>query len=240
MLKTFSVDNFKVFQNKLTLELEADNYDFNPEVIENSCISKGIIYGVNGSGKSNLGLALFDIITHLTERQKLMLSNDLYLNMSNSNSVANFEYEFIFDGHDVVYKYSKNDAASLLNESLSIDNTEVIFFDFTNKTGFTKLEGTDTLNNSINSDCPISKIKFVNNNSILADNQRNRVFNKFIHFVDNMLLFYSLDSRGYEGFMNGTESISEGIINSGKLSDFQSFLNRIGIDYKLKEQEIDG
>lgn len=55
-----------------------------------------------------------------------------------------------------------------------------------------------------------------------------------------MLLFYSLDSRGYEGFMNGTESISEGIINSGKLSDFQSFLNRIGIDYKLKEQEIDG
>lgn len=127
-----------------------------------------------------------------------------------------------------------------MNESLSIDNTEVIFFDFTRKTGFTKLEGTDTLNNSINSDSPISRVKFVNNNSILADNEQNRVFNKFIHFVDNMLLFYSLDSRGYEGFMNGTESISEGIINSGKLSDFQSFLNRIGIDYKLKEQEIDG
>lgn len=240
MLKTFSVENFKVFHNKLTLELEANNYDFNPEVIENSCISKGIIYGVNGSGKSNLGLALFDIIIHLTERQKLMHSYDFYLNMSNSNSVANFEYEFIFDGHDVVYKYSKNDATFLLNESLSIDNTEVIFFDFTRKTGFTKLEGSDTLNNSINSDSPISRVKFVNNNSILADNEQNRVFNKFIHFVDNMLLFYSLDSRWYEGFMNGTESISEGIINSGKLSDFQSFLNRIGIDYKLKEQEIDG
>lgn len=189
MLKKFAVEKFKGFQNKLTLDLEADNYDFNPKVIENSCLSKGIIYGVNSSGKSNLGLALFDIITHLAERQKLMLSNDLYLNMSNSNSVANFEYEFIFDGHDVVYKYSKNDDASLLNESLSIDNTEVMFFDFTNKTGFTKLEGTDTLNNSINSDCPISKVKFVNNNSILADNQRNRVFNKFIHFVDNMLIY---------------------------------------------------
>lgn len=240
MLKKFSVENFKGFQNKLTLDLEADNYDFNPEVIKNSCISKGIIYGVNSSGKSNLGLALFDIIIHLTERQKLMHSYDFYLNMSNSSSVANFEYEFIFDGHDVIYKYSKNDADSLLNESLSIDNTEVIFFDFTSKTGFTKLEGTDTLNNSINSDSPISRVKFVNNNSILTDNEQNRVFNKFINFVDNMLLFYSLDSRGYEGFMNGTESISEGIINSGKLSDFQSFLNRIGIDYKLKEQEIDG
>lgn len=240
MLKKFTVENFKVFQNKLTLTFQADNYDFNSEVIKNNCISKGIIYGVNSSGKSNLGLAIFDIIIHLTERQKLMQSYDFYLNMSNRNSEANFEYEFIFDGHDVVYKYSKNDATFLLNESLSIDNTEVIFFDFTRKTGFTKLEGTDTLNNSINSDSPISRVKFVNNNSILADNEQNRVFNKFIHFVDNMLLFYSLDSRGYEGFMNGTESISEGIINSGKLSDFQSFLNRIGIDYKLKEQEIYG
>lgn len=240
MLKKFTVENFKGFQNILTLDLEADNYDFNPEVIENSCISKGIIYGVNSSGKSNLGLAIFDIIIHLAERQKLMHSYDFYLNMSNCNSVANFEYEYIFDGHDVVYKYSKNDATFLLSESLSIDNTEVIFFDFTRKTGFTKLEGTDTLNNSINSDSPIYRVKFVNNNSILADNEQNRVFNKFIHFVDNMLLFYSLDSREYEGFMNGTESISEGIINSGKLSDFQRFLNSIGIDYKLKQQEIDG
>lgn len=77
MLKKFTVENFKGFQNKLTLDLEADNYDFNPEVTENSCISKGIIYGVNSSGKSNLGFALFEIIIHLTERQKLMLSYDI-------------------------------------------------------------------------------------------------------------------------------------------------------------------
>lgn len=96
MLKTFSVENFKGFQNKLTLDLEADSYDFNQEVIENSCISKGIVYDVNGSGKSNLGLALFDIIIHITERQKLMHSYDFYLNMSNSSSAANFEYEWIF------------------------------------------------------------------------------------------------------------------------------------------------
>ena len=132
------------------------------------------------------------------------------------------------------------DTSTLLKESLSIDNCEVIFFYFTCKTGFTKLEDTDTLNNSINSDSPISRVKFVNNNSILADNEQNRVFNKFIHFVDNMHLFYSLASRGYEGFMNGTESISEWIINSGKLSDFQRILNSIGIDYKLKQQDIDG
>lgn len=110
MLKKFSVENFKGFHNKLTLDLKAGSYDFNSELIKNNCISKCIIYGVNSSGKSNLGLAIFDIIIHLTERPKLMHSYDFYLNMSNSNSEANFEYEFIFDGHDVVYKYSKNDA----------------------------------------------------------------------------------------------------------------------------------
>lgn len=76
MLKKFTVENFKGFQNKLTLDLEADNYGFNPEVTENSCISKEIIYGVNSSGKSNLGLALLDII--ITERQKLMHRYDFY------------------------------------------------------------------------------------------------------------------------------------------------------------------
>lgn len=85
--------------------------------------------------------------------------------MCNSSSAANFEYEFNIDGHEVVYKYSKRDTSTLLNESLSIDNCEVIFFYFTSKTVFTKLEGTDTLNNSINSDSTISRVKFVNNNS---------------------------------------------------------------------------
>lgn len=55
-----------------------------------------------------------------------------------------------------------------------------------------------------------------------------------------MLLFYSLDSRGYEGFMNGSESIAEGIVNSGKVKDFQEFLKENNIDYELYGCEVDG
>ena len=39
-------------------------------------------------------------------------------------------------------------------------------------------------------------MKYVNSNSILSDNVQNQVFKKFIDFVERMLLFYSLDSRG--------------------------------------------
>lgn len=76
-------------------------------------------------------------------------------------------------------------------------------------------------------------MKYVNNNSILTDTEENHVFKKFINFVDHMLLFYSLDSRGYEGFMNGSESIAEGIVNSGKVKDFENFMRENGIEYNI-------
>lgn len=160
--------------------------------------------------------------------------------MSGRKSFAEFEYTFVFDGHEVVYKYSKMDVNSLKSESLSIDGKEVIFFDFLTRDGFTLLEGSDTLNASIRNESPISRVKYVNSNSILSDNVQNQVFKKFIDFVERMLLFYSLDSRGYEGFMNGSESIAEGIVNSGKVKDFQEFLKENDIDYELYGCEVDG
>lgn len=123
---------------------------------------------------------------------------------------------------------------------MSIDGKEVIYYDFLSRDGFTVLEGSDRLNASIKNESPISRVKYVNNNSILTDTEENQVFKKFINFVDHMLLFYSLDSRGYEGFMNGSESIAEGIVNSGKVKDFENFLRKNGIGYNLYDCEVDG
>lgn len=241
MLKKFSVENFKGFKEKITLDIGSpNNYNFNSELIEKGCVTKGIIYGINSCGKSNLGLAIFDLITHLTEKEKLLRSYDFYLNMSGRKSFAEFEYTFVFDNHEVIYHYCKTDVNTLKMESLSIDGKEVIYYDFLSRDGFTLLEGSDTLNASIKNESPISRVKYVNNNSILTDTEENQVFKKFINFVDHMLLFYSLDSRGYEGFMNGSESIAEGIVNSGKVMDFENFLRENGIEYNLYDCEVDG
>ncbi len=241
MLKRFNVENFKGFKDKITLDIGSpSNYSFNSEIIENGCVTKGILYGINSCGKSNLGLAIFDIIIHLTEKQKLLQAYDFYLNMNGRKSFADFEYVFAFDDHEVMYKYQKTDANTLQCESLSIDGREVIYYDFVKREGFTLLEGSDTLNASIKNESPISRVKYVNSNSILSDNIENQVFEKFIDFVNRMLLFYSLDSRGYEGFINGSEGIAEGIVNSGKIKDFQEFLKENDIIYDLYSCEVDG
>ena len=241
MLKKFSVENFKGFKDKLAFDIGyPSNYGFNSEIIENGCVTKGIIYGINSCGKSNLGLAIFDIIIHLTEKNKLLRSYDLYLNMSGRKSFAEFEYVFAFDGHEVIYRYKKSSVDTLQEESLFIDEKEVVYYDFVKGEGFTCLEGSETLNATIRSNSPISRVKYVNSNSILADNTENQVFKKFINFVDRMLLFYSLDNRGYEGFMNGSESVAEGIVNSGKVEEFKEFLKENDIVYDLYPCEVDG
>lgn len=240
MLKKFSVENFKGFKGKITLDLGAPcNYGFNTEIIENGCVTKGVIYGINGSGKSNLGIAIFDIITHLTDKHKMVRNYDYYLNLSGRKAYAEFEYLFLFDGHEVKYWYSKTSVETLKEERLFIDDKEVIYYDFVDNDGFTILEGSETLNASIKSESTISRVKYVNSNSILADNEQNATFKKFMDFVDRMLLFYSLDDKGFEGFMDASEGVGEGIIRAGKVQEFQEFLNENDIHYNLYVKESD-
>lgn len=241
MLKRFSVENFKNFREKITFDFSSPyNYGFNTEMISGGCITKGIIYGINSSGKSNMGLALFDIICHMTDKERLTKSYVYYLNMDSLKSFAEFEYVFQFRGKELIYHYGKKSIDALTFEKLMIDGKEVLCYDYQNNEGYTSLEGAETLNNTITIESPISRVKYVSNNAILIDNEINKVFGDFISYVNRMLLFYSLDQRGYQGFMVGVESMAKGIIESGHLKSFEEFLSENGIFYQLQEAEVDG
>ena len=241
MLKRFSVSNFKNFKNKVTLDLGKPlNYEFNQEVIQNGCVSKAIVLGINGSGKSNLGLALFDIIWHLTDKEKLILKYNPYINLDSKKGTTEFEYDFVFRGKNLQYRYAKKNPIELVFESLTIDGEEVVNYDYRDNTGFTTLKGAETLN-LISSQNRISRVKYLKSNAILVENDINNiVFYEFMDFVDNMLLFYSLDERGYQGFSVGADSNTQGIIRAGKTKEFEEFLKENKINYNLIEKEING
>ena len=243
MLTRFSVENFKRFKGKITLDLSNPGpYDFNSEVIANpeKVISKAIIYGKNGAGKSSLGLAIFDIILHLTDNEKNIQDYDPYYCLENEyNSITKFEYVFRFDSSEVIYKYNKIGLDKLIEERLTINDKEVLYYDFKNHDGFVSLKGTETLRFKVG-DNQISRVKYVSSNAILTKTPENDAFLSFIDFVNHMLMFYSLDTKNYQGFMRGAENIGSAIIKAGKLHDFNTFLNENGVDLKLKASEING
>lgn len=239
MLKKFCVENFKNFENQITLNLSTpSNYAFNTDVISDGCLTKGIIYGPNGGGKTNFGLAVFDIILHLTDKEKLLYKYRNYTNLNSQTSIARFEYTFSFLGKELVYQYNKVSDSALVEERLVIDGAEVLYYNFVRKKGQTALKGAETLN--LVAESTISRVKFIRSNAILEKDDTNAVFTEFMDFVDRMLLFYSLDSKGYQGYKVGSRSITEGIIESGRIKEFEQFLQDHGVNYNLVAKEVDG
>ena len=109
MLKRFEVENFKGFENNIVLDLSAREYAFNKNLVVNDVVNKAIVYGKNGVGKSSLGIAIFDIVGHLTDKERMpsrYLIN--YLNLKSKKRYAIFKYTFQFD-EDIVVCIEKSD-----------------------------------------------------------------------------------------------------------------------------------
>ncbi len=194
MLKKFEVKNFKNFKDSFVFDLsEIKNYEFNPECVKNDVVNKALIYGPNASGKSNLGLAIFDIVSHLTDNETHTAFYKNYLNAENTSDLAEFGFEFKFDYDVVKYNYAKKSLNELVFEKLEINEQFVIQYDRRDKKeAVVNLEGAETLNKDL-SENNISVIKYVKNNTVLPKkNPVNAMFYRFIEFVNRMLFFKSV------------------------------------------------
>ena len=242
MLIEFKVEGFKNFEKELVFDLsKTRNYNFSENAIKDGIVKTGLIYGINGSGKSNLGSAIFDIILHLTEKEKLINLYSHYLNLSNRNIMAKFYYKFKFKDDILEYEYQKDKPQNLVSEVVKINNKLISEYDYLTNKFKLNLEGTENLNKNLNGN-NISFIKYINNNiNPEIDSELfkiKKIIEKFINFVDNMLFFASLDGNFYQGFKKGTENLHEIILSKGKLKDFENFLKEAGIFYKLIEKKI--
>ena len=141
-------------------------YKFNEDCLSNNILSKVLIYGKNATGKSNLGLALFDITKNLFSRP---LNDDQnftsFLNNNSDNAIATFCYIFLHNNNEIKYIYTKNKYQIIQTESLSINNDLVWKIDLsTDLTLSTPVE--DIAN----------KLGIINNDfNILIDNYRDQV-----------------------------------------------------------------
>ncbi len=240
MLAKIEVSNFKSFNENFIFDLsDTNSFSFNPECVKNKIVNKAIIYGQNGCGKSNLGFAIFDLISHMTDKQKIEGYYQNYLNADTKKKVATFKFTFKFDENIVEYIYTKTDYQTLKSEKLLIDGNNFASIDRGKSTVFkTSAKGAENLKRDIG-DSNISIISYIDKNTVLESDSTNKVFKKFIDFVNKMLYFRHLDDKKcYMGLQQGGGFISTDIVENGNLKDFETFLNDVGINCKLISKKI--
>lgn len=233
MLTRFSVENFKGFKNRFVLDLaHPGNYAFNSDCIRDGIVNKFAIYGINGIGKSNFGLAIFDLVNHLSENAKELEKYSNFLNLDGSKSYASFEYEFLFGGDVLLYRYSKTGVLDLVEESVSINGKEYLYFDYRTQKGFSLFPGSEVLN--LETGSKNSRLKYIMGTAVLASSDSvNVALRRFGEFVDGMLLFYSLRKNGFIGFKERGDLLEKIIIEADKVEDFERFLNGQGLQAKI-------
>ncbi|MBO5026134.1 MAG: ATP-binding protein [Bacteroidaceae bacterium] len=227
MLAKFAVTNYRGFANRIEWDLtKPANYEFNTYAIKDGVIKNGIIYGPNGSGKTNFSLALFDIENHLSQKWKKF---DYYTNFiygGQKEGLVKFEYTFLFGDKTVEYVYSKNAVGMLMTESLVVDGKVV----FERKDKFfciDKLQfpmGSNVEKNLGDNANNVSIVNFLLTSYPLNANHYLLELNGF---VNSMLWFRNLDIREFIGLETNTTNLDEYIINNNLLADFADFLYKV-------------
>ena len=224
MLTKFAVKNFRGFADRIEWDLSRpSNYSFNTYAIKDGVIKNGIIYGPNGSGKTNFSEALFDIVYHMTQKYKKVDYFQNYVYAGDTRLNVDFEYTFKFDSQSIEYVYSKNASGALVNELLKVNGATV----FKRTGGGLELdecqfpinkEAKKNLEMNANS---ISIVNYLLTSYPLAGDH---YLIRMRDFVNSMLWFRCLKTNEYIGFDNVVTILDEYIIKNKLIQDFSDFL----------------
>ena len=239
MLKRFEVENYKGFSKRLIWDLTARDYSFNRNLVKNGIVNKAIVYGKNGIGKSSLGLALFDITVHLTDKNRFIANYMFnYRNLTALGKMVSFSYFFQFGNDEVIYEYVKADQDNLISEKLSLNGEVLVDYAYFEKE---RQFISPKILNGLNVDLVDNKL------SVLKYIYRNTPTNSIpaltdlMEFCDNMLWYRSLsEGNVYAGFTNGSTNLVEILYQTGKIKEFEAFLRDNGLNYDLRFDSVNG
>ena len=222
MLAKFSVTNYMGFSKKITWDLSMPRaYNFNSHLIKDGIVKNGIIYGDNGSGKTSLGKAVFDIVSLVGSNSSTDYSSTIY--QGSINTPIDFEYFFKFGEENVVYSYSKDNRGQLVKESLYSNGT-CVFKKDENELFISESFPVDPAMKKqlMESTNAVSIVKFIRGSYPLT---KEHCIEKLIDFVGSMLWFRCLDERNFIGIDSSWVNIEEYIIKHNYIHEFEDFLS---------------
>lgn len=232
MLTCFSVEGYRNFFSKCVWDF-ADTrvYRFNSDALiacgNTSLVKCALVYGKNAVGKTNLGNAIFDIRTNFGLRDPVSDKKN-FVNADSSTGLASFEYQFVFSGYKVSYSYAKRSRTDLAWERLLLDGELVFDYDYDSssmRAGNLKLIGASSLNWAF-IDGVSSIAQYVCNNTPMTSLG---AVGEMYRFVRNM----GIISDAFGSNRDFVSTLVDKVIDKGKVVEFESFLNRFGINEHL-------
>lgn len=118
------------FSDKLTFDLtRVRDYAYNTRAVNPKAVREALVYGRNGTGKTNLGRAMLDARYNVAGETLGFRADSSYLNADCERNAAFFSYLCDFDGRRVLYEYTKNARGIIRTERLSVDGETVFDID---------------------------------------------------------------------------------------------------------------
>lgn len=244
MLKYFEVRNYRNFKDTIGIHFDkVGGYQFNTECISVATINKMLIYGRNATGKTNLGRAIMDVTTHMTDLYNRTVYYKSYLNADSKEEVASFKYIFQFEEDEIIYKYKKISEKQLYDEELIKNENRVFYFNYeTGENDFNYLQELDiddvltkryidarNMRKHGGTNDIVPFFRWMINNTALQD----KSLLKLDEFINHMKMSIQHDATftRNKGFH---ELLFDSLDHELGLEEFEEFLNIMGVACKLK------
>lgn len=247
MLTRFSVANYKNFKEPIEWILDRPGkYQHNSNCLIQKVVGKAILYGKNGTGKSNLGKAMLDVKNVLLadQAENGFDFGQLFLHSDSDQPFAQFRYGFRIGSAEIEYSYQKNCRQQLAAEKLTVNKQLVFNLNFSdpalNEIKNLKLIGLKTLSadhyfSRLNSEDeePISFLRWAYNNSQTSD----------LALVDQLMdevkgMYYLAPNQAIDAINSDLRNPRE--MTNDKIERLEAFLKDMGFSCKLLlRQELD-
>ena len=203
------------------------NYTFHSEYIRDGLVNKCMIVGRNGCGKTNFGLALFDIVSVLTDFQTETKQKDAFgfLNGDSNIPYATFTYIFRHGSDDIGYEYRKTAPDVIVYERMTVNGAQVFVRDgpHADYSGLGEY-GAGDLRVDIG-DGALSVLRFVANST---SQPAGSPISAVMDFVKGMLYVRSTqEGNRYIGITRGSEALQDYIVGNGLTEDFRRTLREM-------------
>ena len=242
MLKRFAVENYRGFRDRVEMDLsKVRNYTFHSEYIRDGLVNKCMMVGRNGCGKTNFGLALFDIVSVLTDFQTETKQKDAFgfLNGDSDIPYATFSYVFRHGSDDIGYEYRKTAPDVIVYERMTVNGAQVFVRDgpHADYSGLGEY-GAGDLRVDIG-DGALSVLRFVANST---SQPAGSPISAVMDFVKGMLYVRSTqEGNRYIGIMRGSEALQDYIVGNGLTEDFRRTLREMAdLDVDLGVTDVPG